>query len=259
MMLTDKYAYSSKLSQVSPGSKMLFSLVPLLLCIGFNSISVSVLTLLIMSCATVGWGEITLRKYVKFMLIPFGFLSVGVLTILINSYPPQHTLLAGIRVGEYVYGVDAASVIKCVKLVFKALGAVGCMYFLSMNTPMTDLFQVLSKARIPAVIVSLMELIYRYIFVIMEEAQRMITARDSRLGNINFKTAMTSMGEMISMLFLRAYQRSDRIYAALEARGYNGSFVTLDEEYTGSRKMKTASVLVYLAIISVWLLERFLI
>lgn len=259
MMLTDKYAYSSKLSQVSPKAKLFFSFVPLVLCIGFNSIAVSTVTILIMAYATVRFGRMTLRKYIKFLLIPFGFLTIGVITVLINSYPPGHALLVGIRVGESAYGIDKASVVKSIKLVFKALGAVSCMYFLSLNTPMSDLFQVLSRLRVPAVMVALMELIYRYIFVIMEEAQRMIIARDSRLGNINFRTALTSLGEMISMLFLRAYQRSDRIYAALEARGYNGSFVTLEEEYIYSRKMNTASVLLCLAIILIWLLERFLI
>lgn len=258
MILIDKYAYASKLAEVSPKAKILFSMLPLLICICLNSIIVSSITIVIMAFATVKYGKLPLAKYIKFLFIPFGFLIVGTITILINRFGQDHTLLLGINIGNYAYGIDNESVIKSGKLVLKALGAVSCMYFLSLNTPMSDLFEVLSHTRLSPIIVALMELIYRYIFVLLDEVERMNIAKDSRLGNCNFKTALRSTGELISMLFLRAYQRSDRIYAALESRGYNGKFASLDEEFIYSKKMNAASILVCCLLISAWGMERFL-
>lgn len=258
MILIDKYAYASRLSEVSPKAKLIFSILPLVMCICMNSIIVSSITIAIMAFTTVKYGKLPFSTYIKFMLIPFGFLIVGTITILINRFSTEHTLLIGVYIGEYAYGIDTESVIKSIKLVLKALGAVSCMYFLSLNTPMSDLFQVLSRTRLSPIIVSLMELIYRYIFVLLDEVERMIVAKDSRLGNCNFKTALKSTGEMISMLFLRAYQRSDRIYAALESRGYNGRFSTLEEEYIYSKKMNTASILICCLLLAAWGMERIL-
>lgn len=258
MILIDKYAYASKLAKVNPRAKITFSMLPLLLCICLNSIGVSAITIAVMAFATVKYGKLPFSKYIKFLWIPCSFLIIGTITILINRFGQDHSILFGVNIGEYVYGIDNESVLKSGRLVLKALGAVSCMYFLSLNTPMVDLFQVLSHSRLPTVIVTLMELIYRYIFVLLDEAGRLNIAKDSRLGNRNFKTALSSMGELICILFLRAYQRSDRINAALESRGYNGKFSAMDEEYIHSRKMKAASFLICCVLILVWGIERLL-
>ena len=255
MILIDKYAYASKLAEVSPKAKILFSMLPLLICICLNSIIVSSITIVIMAFTTVKYGKLPFSKYIKFMLIPLGFLLIGTITILINRFTLEHTLLIGVNIGKYAYGIDTESVIKSSKLVMKALGAVSCMYFLSLNTPMSDLFQVLSSTRLSPIIVSLMELIYRYIFVLLDEVERMIIAKDSRLGNCNFKTTLKSTGELISMLFLRAYQRSDRIYAALESRGYNGKFTALEYVYIYSKNMIIASILICFFLFIAWVSE----
>ncbi len=255
MILIDKYAYASKFAKVSPKAKILFSMLPLLICICLNSIIVSSITIVIMAFTTVKYGKLPFSKYTKFMLLPFAFLLIGTITVLINRFELDHTLLIGVNIGKYAYGIDTESVKKSTKLVMKALGAVSCMYFLSLNTPMSDLFQVLSRTRLSPIIVSLMELIYRYIFVLLDEVERMIIAKNSRLGNCNFKTALKSTGELISILFLRAYQRSDRIYAALESRGYNGKFTALEDEYIYSKKLNIASILICCFLITAWVME----
>lgn len=258
MMLTDKYAYSSSLSGVSPEAKIVFSTVPLAICILFNSVALSCTTIIIMAIVTVKFGKIKFARYIGFILIPFGFMVIGTLTILINRFVPGHALIFGFQVGRYAYGIDEASLNTCLKTISKALGAVSCMYFLSLNTPLSDIFQVLGRTRLPNVIVTLMELIYRYIFVLLEEAQRMLIAKDSRLGNCNFKTSLNSMGELVSMLFIRAYLRSERIYAGLESRGYSGQFKTLDKEFKYSKIMYIAAAMVSLVLLCIGMAERVL-
>lgn len=256
MNIISNYSYSSQLNRVSPKAKILFSMLPLLVCIILDSVAVSILTIITMGFASVRFGRISLKKYAGLIMIPLGFLTVGTLTILINRFEQGHALIIGINIGRAVYGIDRYTLATCVRLVLKALGAVSCMYFLSLNTPMADLFQVLRRTKLPEVIVTLVELIYQYIFILLDEAERMSIAKDSRLGNRNFATSLKSLGELTGMLFIRAYQRSERIFAALESRGYSGQFLTLDEEYVNSKIMNIASVLLCCSLIFAGVAER---
>ena len=258
MILIDKYAYDSRLACVSPKAKLVYTMLPLLLCISLNAFFVSFVTIFVMGTTTVGVGKIKLRAYLKLLFIPFGFLMVGTITILINRFDSNHIYLLGVKIGKYAYGIDWGTLTNSLKLVLKALGGVSCMYCLSLSTPMTDLFQVLRRTKIPDIIITLMELIYRYIFVLLDEVGRMNIAKNSRLGNRNFRTSLKSTSELISMLFIRAYNRSDRVYAALESRGYNGQFVTMDEEYLHGKKMYMFSILLCLLLLSAGLAERLL-
>jgi len=66
---------------------------------------------------------------------------------------------------------------------------------------------------------------YRYVFVIVDEAQRMLRARNSR--NYRGKWILQSkvIGTMIANLFLRSYERGERVYLAMLSRGYNGDLI----------------------------------
>jgi cobalt/nickel transport system permease protein len=228
----DELSFSSKLALVHPKEKLVFSMLPLVLCIGLDSILVSVVTIVVMAAATIRQNHALKKRYLHFMLIPAGFLLLGTLTVLVNQHPVTDKLLLGITIGSHAYGIDGQSLYRGGKLILRAMGAVSCMYFLSFNTPMTSLFQVLRHTKLPSVLVSLMELIYRYIFVIWEEADRMRIAQHSRLGNCDFKTSLVSTGMLASTLFIRAYQRCDRVYAALESRGYENDLDSLTDDYT---------------------------
>ena len=72
---------------------------------------------------------------------------------------------------------------------------------------------------------------YRYLAVLTDEGSRMLRARDARSaagptgrggGSIRWRATVT--GRMVGSLFLRAYERSERIYAAMQARGFEGEF-----------------------------------
>ena len=77
--------------------------------------------------------------------------------------------------------------------------------------------------------VAIISFMYRYLGVIGEEAGRMNRARAARSadrgdrgagGSIRWRATVT--GSMVGSLFLRSYERSERIYAAMQARGFDG-------------------------------------
>jgi len=80
----------------------------------------------------------------------------------------------------------------------------------------------------PRVMVMILSFMYRYIFVLVDEAMRMRQARDSRNFGGSRLWQMRTIGNMIGTLFIRSYERGERVYAAMLARGFDGQSRTLD-------------------------------
>ncbi len=253
----DSIAYHSKITWIDPKAKLCFALISLCFCIGCRGILTGAFILLVTSGATLYFAQLSLRRYLHFLSIPLGFLLVGTLTIFVSVYPAEEALLAGISIGRSQIGISAQSLEEGLRLCSTALGAVGSMYFLSFNTPMTSLFALFRKSPLPEIVVSLMELIYRYVFVLWEEAATMKTAQEARLGYQGIRRSIASLGTLTGTLFFRAYQRCDRIYSALESRGYQGGDLeALQEEYLPGGIWYGAAVLTALLCLGIRFLER---
>lgn len=93
------------------------------------------------------------------------------------------------------------------------------MVLLSNTTPFSDLLRVLKRLHVPALLVTTLSLMYRYLFVLVDEAQRMKRARLSRTFRPQRRWAWQTMATVVSQLFIRASERAERIYAAMCARG----------------------------------------
>jgi cobalt/nickel transport system permease protein len=94
------------------------------------------------------------------------------------------------------------------------------MVLLSSTTPFADLLRVLRSARVPALLVTTVSLMYRYTFVLVDEAGRMKRARLSRTFAPGPMRAWHGMATVVSQLFIRSSERAERIYAAMCARGW---------------------------------------
>jgi cobalt/nickel transport system permease protein len=108
------------------------------------------------------------------------------------------------------------------------LSALG-LILLSATTPFPRLLKGLERLGVPRVMVMILSFMYRYLFVLVDEAMRMERARESRnLGGGRVWQART-LGNMIGTLFLRSYERAERVYQAMLARGFDGEMRTLSE------------------------------
>ena len=104
----------------------------------------------------------------------------------------------------------------------KAVFGVLCIALLVHSTSFPELLRALESLRFPRLGVMLAGFVYRYVFVLADEALRMKRARDSRgyQGRWLWQTAV--VGRMIGTLFLRSYERGERVYLAMLARGFQG-------------------------------------
>ncbi len=230
MLNIDSYAYNSKLSNSNPMEKLLFSLSTMFLCIYSNSIYISIVILLLMSYIAIVKGGVPLSLYLKLLLVPTAFLITGVLTIAINKLESNTGALLYIKIFNTYIGSTYETLWASWKVFCKSLGAVSCLYFLTVTTPMTNILLALKKFKVPVLFIELMSLVYYFIFILLNTSANIIISQNSRLGYLNTKTSMKSITLLCSNLFVKSYKRSFDTFTALEARGYTGYLNVIEED-----------------------------
>ena len=240
-MIIDKLAYNSKLRNIAPISKLLFSMSVLVICIWANSFLVSVFTALTMLFLIIFIGKTSYKNVFHLMTVPIVFIIMGSAAIAISIGQNSGDMLFSLHFGNTYFGVSHTSLLSAVRVMIKCFGAVSCMYFLSLTTPMVDLFTLLRKSIIPNFIIEIAELIYRYIFVLFDVSHRIHTAQDARLGYSNLRVSYHSTAQLASNLFIRSFNQAEKTYTAMESRGYDGeiNFVNPSiDETTGTLKLR---------------------
>lgn len=93
------------------------------------------------------------------------------------------------------------------------------MILLSSTTRFPDLLKTLHGIGCPKLIIMIMSFMYRYIYVLIDELMRMKQAKDSRTFKPN---GWRILANLIGVLFIRSYERAERIYIAMCSRGFTG-------------------------------------
>lgn len=230
MLLIDQFAYQSKLRNKNPFLKTALALSLLIFCILSHSMCTSLLTLLFMGILTIFGGGVFVSDYYKLLRIPFVFLILSTIAIIVNfSTTPLSRL--SIPIGTVYLSMSKASCFHAGELISTAMAGVSCLYFLSLTTPVSDLFCVLKKLKVPSILIELILLTYRFIFILLQYAFNITVSQKCRLGNKDFKTSCISFGRLASNLFLLAFKKISALYDAMEARCYHGNLHILEEAY----------------------------
>ena len=93
------------------------------------------------------------------------------------------------------------------------------------TTPLTPLLAALESLRVPRLLILVIQFMYRYLFVISEQAQHMRLAAQSRHAAGGQRTrGFAAAAGALGVLFARSWERADGIYRAMLARGFTGRF-----------------------------------
>lgn len=98
-----------------------------------------------------------------------------------------------------------------------------CLILLSSTTPFPALLNGFQRLRVPKVFILLSSFTYRYLFVLLDEVMRIRQARDSRCFKGRWIGEANVIGNMIGALFVRSYERGERVYMAMASRGFEGN------------------------------------
>jgi cobalt/nickel transport system permease protein len=111
-----------------------------------------------------------------------------------------------------------------------AKGTLGVLasLLLAATTTTRDLIRGLDRLRCPQVITQIASFMVRYLDVLSGEARRMRVARLSRGYDPRFLWQVKAFAVGVGALFLRAFERGERVYLAMISRGYTGRMPVLD-------------------------------
>ena len=142
--------------------------------------------------------------------------------------------LATFDLGPLTLTISGEGLRQFTTIALKSWVSVQAALLLSFTTSFHDLVDALRELRLPRIMVAIIGFMYRYLGVLGDEAARMNRARASRSaepargsgpggrvgGTLRWRAAVT--GSLVGSLFLRSYERSERVYAAMQARGFDG-------------------------------------
>jgi cobalt/nickel transport system permease protein len=155
--------------------------------------------------------------------MPFALAALG----LVFTIPGSS--LVSLRLGDWSLSVTAEGMVAFTSILIKAWLSILSATLLIATTPFTELIAAMRALRVPHVLVSTVSFMYRYMYVIADEALRLYRAREARSATSDGKAGGTLewrarvLGGMVGSLFLRSYERSERVYAAMLSRGFDGS------------------------------------
>ena len=225
----DYYAYISAIRDWNPMFKVFFSLAVLIMVIAMDSLYVSLFVLITMGFLTVVRGRIPLHQYWSTLTIPVVFVLVGSLTIAL-SFARQPLGQYNLHLGFFYIYTNDADLLRMVNLMAKAMAAVSALYMMTLSTPSGEIISVMRKIHMPKLFVELMNMIYRYIFVIMETNRKMHDSAESRLGYVDYRTSVKSFSGTASNLLVVSLKKANAYYDALVSRGYDGELRFLEKE-----------------------------
>lgn len=143
----------------------------------------------------------------------------------------EGTALGSLQIGPWTLTASLEGLERFISIALKSWISVQAGILLAATTQFPDLLVAMRAIRLPQLLVSVFGLMWRYLFVLADEVLRLLRARDARSGHSDQPGLHPGgslawrgrvAGGMAGNLFLRAYERSDRIYLAMLARGYDG-------------------------------------
>ena len=251
----DAYAYQSRLRTVNPSVKVIFSVITLLLCITLNNPFVSLAILSTMAYLTMIRGDLSFHKYLSIMTLPLTFVILGTFTIAIEiSQTP--VLEYSLSLGFFYINTSQEKLIEMFFMMLKVFAAVSALLMMTMTTPSSEIISVMRKAHVPKLIIELMNMIYRYIFILLEVFGEMRNSAESRLGYRDLKTSYRTFSSILGNMLVISMKKASAYYIAMEARCYDGDLNFLEEEKKVNPVHLWAAGFFFLGIIGIYLITK---
>jgi cobalt/nickel transport system permease protein len=165
----------------------------------------------------------------SFIALPFALAAVTVLFTL------PGTAVYTFSLGSHPVTISDAGLLRFISIVIRSWLSVQGAIWLTATTQFPDLMHAMRHLRVPRLLIAIISFMYRYLFVLADEASRMLRAREARSaapkssaggGTLLWRTKVA--GGMVGQLFVRSLERSERVYNAMLARGYRGQLLTMN-------------------------------
>ena len=166
-------------------------------------------------------GRIPLGYAAKRLLIVS---PLAVAVAILFPFLEPGSAVGSFSVGGWVIQVTDAGCVRAANLLAKFLLSAWAALLLVSTTRFQDLLQAFQRLRVPRLLVTQLAFMYRYLWVLSDEMMRLGMARAARDGGAGpWRLRFHSRTGLVGVLFLRTYDRAERIYWAMAARGFDGT------------------------------------
>jgi cobalt/nickel transport system permease protein len=224
----DSLAYSNRLRHLPPSQKLWFALVVLLLAL-VSHYPVQIVIL--------GWMSVWIVVYAGIPFRIYSSMILGVLVFIVTSMPAlaieyTSTITPDIRAdslwqigvwGGQIY-LSRQGSIQAMAVFIRSLASTSALFFIVLTIPAIDLATTFKKIGCPPILIELSLLVYRFIFLLADTAQQIVTAQVSRGGYRTHRLRMNSLNLLVRQLIRRTAIRYQQLTLGVTARGFGQEF-----------------------------------
>ena len=242
--LLDDYAHANGLREVSARLKLLVGLISILLSVSSPSPAAPLFVAASLSLATVLLAKIPARVYLQLLLLPLSFAGLSAAVVAFMHGGGEALLV--LPIPGYPLSIAEEGGRLALLLVARTLGGMCSLFFISLTTPMIEVFAIFKSLRVPQALIELSMMIYRYIFVFLDQAAMIHSAQVMRLGDGGLRNRLHSFAMLCGVLFLRSWEQGERLIVAMDARCYDGKLELMEQAGRAGRA-EVAAAAAYLA------------
>lgn len=127
-------------------------------------------------------------------------------------------------------------------IVAKASLGAAASIVLAATTPLPELLHAMRRLHIPRVLVAIVGFMFRYLGLLTDQLGRMRTAMVARGHDPRWLWQVRPLASSLGVLFVRSYERGERVHGAMLARGYIGQLPALDDRRARPREWIVAAI-----------------
>ena len=152
-----------------------------------------------------------------------GPLALAGLICLVQMFATGSTPLCSFDLGRWHLVATREGFFRGLLVGGRVVGSVTIVMTGCMQVPVEELFAALRWAKVPRTWIEIATLMYRYIFILFEQAASVVSAQKVRLGYGSVRQSFRSLGGVAGMVLLRSLDQAEKSHEAMVARGYRGS------------------------------------
>ena len=177
------------------------------------------------------WAIILISKLPPLFVLARSLVIIPFIAVVAVSIPflGRDAAEGGYNLGPWQIEASHYGVVVLWNVAVKSWLSVQALTVLASTTTFLDLLRGLRGLGVPKAMVMIISFMYRYLFVLVDEVSRMRRARDSRNFGGRKLWQWKTIGNMIGSLFIRSYERGERVHLAMLARGFTGEVRYLTE------------------------------
>ena len=156
------------------------------------------------------------------MMMPLLF---GIFIMVIMGLHTGETVVFSSKLFSYEFAFKKEGLLTGLLLFTKVLGGVMLLLLLSFTTTISRICIAARWMKVPETLIEVLSFVYRYLFLLFEEAETMMSSQRSRLGYVTRFRTIKSFGSLSGALFIRSIVRAENAHVAMVSRGYDGGRV----------------------------------